>query len=162
MDEKDQINLFLTDIFSSILTLEEEFIATVNRDHTPGISVTEAHIIEKVGLDQSQRMGDLAAGLGVTMPTMTIAIERLCRKGLVQRRRSEQDRRVVNISLTDPGRQIFLLHQIFHEKLVENLTAALSDAEIAQLQSFLGRINHFFTDLVGKGILAQQVLEDLE
>lgn len=51
-------------------------------------------------------MGRLAQGMSVPMSTATGIVDRLVRKNLVQRDRSEDDRRVVTVSLTPGGRDI--------------------------------------------------------
>ncbi len=50
-------------------------------------------------------MSDFAGAIGVPMSTATHMIERLVRKGLVARVRSEKDRRVVHVELSDEGRK---------------------------------------------------------
>jgi DNA-binding MarR family transcriptional regulator len=50
-------------------------------------------------------MSDFAAAIGVPMSTATHMIEKLVRKGLVVRVRSEKDRRVVHVELSEEGRK---------------------------------------------------------
>lgn len=47
--------------------------------------------------------GELAAATGVSPATMTGRVDRLVRNGLVTRTPSEDDRRVVNVQVTDEG-----------------------------------------------------------
>src|SRR5664280_1995526 len=47
---------------------------------------------------------DVAAGVGVTGPTMTSTVRILLRKGLAERRHEEVDWRTVLVSITDLGR----------------------------------------------------------
>ena len=53
-----------------------------------------------------QRMGDLAAALGVTPSTAGRMSDRLVRKGLIRRHRARADRRAVLVSITGSGRQV--------------------------------------------------------
>jgi len=50
-------------------------------------------------------MSDFANAVGVPVSTATHMIEKLVRKGLVVRVRSEEDRRVVYVELSDEGRK---------------------------------------------------------
>ena len=50
-------------------------------------------------------MSDFANAVGVPISTATHIIEKLVRKGLVVRVRSEADRRVVHVELSDEGRK---------------------------------------------------------
>jgi DNA-binding MarR family transcriptional regulator len=53
-----------------------------------------------------QRLADLATALSVDRSTATRMCDRLVRKRLVVRRRGIDDRRVVRISLTEPGAEL--------------------------------------------------------
>ena len=61
------------------------------------VSITEIHIIEKIGDREPVRMSEVARSIGVTLATLTVACDKLVSKGLVRRVRSQEDRRVVNI-----------------------------------------------------------------
>ena len=83
------------------------------------ISITEIHIIEKIGAREPVRMGELAKSIGVTLATVTVACDKLEAKGLIRRVRSAEDRRVVNIVLTAKGRAAYEYHKAFHERLCD-------------------------------------------
>lgn len=51
----------------------------------------------------SSTMQDLAAGAGVTAPTMTATVKVLLRKGLVERRHGDDDWRTVLVQATQAG-----------------------------------------------------------
>lgn len=51
-------------------------------------------------------MSNLAQGMSVPMSTATGVVDRLVKKGLLERDRSEEDRRVVTVSLTEDGRDM--------------------------------------------------------
>ena len=51
-------------------------------------------------------MSDLAEALGVPLSTATHTVDRLVTKRLVERRRSSQDRRVVDVELSEQGRKM--------------------------------------------------------
>jgi DNA-binding MarR family transcriptional regulator len=53
-----------------------------------------------------QRVVDISAELGVSSSTGTRMCDRLVRKGLVQRERSDTDRREVRLTLTSAGEQL--------------------------------------------------------
>ncbi|OWW20973.1 MarR family winged helix-turn-helix transcriptional regulator [Noviherbaspirillum denitrificans] len=71
---------------------------------------------------------------------MTRMLDRLEEKGFVQRSRSSTDRRIVEVSLTDKGRQ---LADRMREVAVDTLNHLLRDftpADVAQFKSFLRRM----------------------
>lgn len=66
------------------------------------------------------------------------------KKNYVERVRSEEDRRVVLVSLTEKGKRAFLHHQRFHEQMVDAIVEQLSEEEKLVLEKALQRINQFF------------------
>ncbi len=69
-------------------------------------------------------MQDLAAGVGVTAPTMTATVKVLLRKGLVARRHADDDWRSVHVTATEAG-------AIAHEQAQAARTHALAAAMVA-------------------------------
>ncbi len=55
--------------------------------------------------DEPQTNGDLAHAIGVAAPTMSRLIDAFEARGLVERRKSEADRRQQSLSLTSQGRR---------------------------------------------------------
>ncbi len=64
-----------------------------------------------------QRVVDISAGLGVNSSTGTRMCERLVRKGLIRRERSDSDRREVRLTLTDSGE--FLVEEVTRRRRAE-------------------------------------------
>ena len=93
------INDVLVHLFNEILRLEEEAIIT---DKYKDISNNDMHIIEAVGLGGGN-MSSIAAKLNITVGSLTTSMNSLVKKGYVKRERSEKDRRVVFIQLTNKG-----------------------------------------------------------
>ena len=101
MDEiRNTINTMLVNTFHEILELEEKAIIT---DKFRDISNNDMHIIEAIGEDSGARMTDIARKLNITVGSLTTSMNSLVKKGYVARKRSENDRRVVNIYLREKG-----------------------------------------------------------
>lgn len=84
--------------------------------------------------------GELATAVGITGPTLTHHLTAMERRGLVARERTEDNRRVQRVSLTDAGREQFLR---LREKAAAHdarLRAGFDDAELAQFRRFLERV----------------------
>ncbi len=141
MDARETINQVLVRLFRRINYLEEKAIC---RDKFKNITLNEVHVIEAIGEDGDKNMTAVAKALDVTTGTLTISVNSLVRKGLVKRVRSEEDRRVVLISLTDQGREINRRHIDFHHKMINEITEELNEEELGQLVGMLGRLNDFF------------------
>ena len=90
----------LVNLFQEIMDIEEKALIT---SEFKDISVNDMHILEAIGVNSARNMSSVAKTLSVTVGTLTIAINSLVKKGYVNRVRSEEDRRVVLISLTKKG-----------------------------------------------------------
>jgi DNA-binding MarR family transcriptional regulator len=75
----------------------------------------------------AQKMGSLAAEIGVSLPAMTGVVERLYRIKLLERIHDTNDRRVVNIELTSQGRQTISALREKREKTLAEIFAKLSE-----------------------------------
>lgn len=83
---------------------------------------------------------DLARATAVDTGAMTRMLDRLQAKGLLERKRSDADRRVVHLALTDEGKQVseqipYCLAQVLNQHLT-----GFSEAELDQLKSLLRRM----------------------
>jgi DNA-binding MarR family transcriptional regulator len=105
------------------------------------------HIIEKIGQSKEIRMSDLAKAIRVTLGTVTVSINRLVKKGYIERSHIVNDRRVVLIKLTSKGTAVFRLHEIFHKKMVEEIVLGLTPYEEGILAKALGNLANYFKGL---------------
>ena len=78
------------------------------------------HTIDAIGMYKKKTTTEVARELLVTVGTLTTSINRLVKKGYVERIRSEDDRRVVKLGLTKKGRLVFRIHQHFHHEMVKS------------------------------------------
>lgn len=134
------VNELLVKIFNEILQIEEK---TLKSGHFSDLSVREMHTIETIGKGQ-RMMSEVAQDLGITVGTLTTAINRLIKKGYVDRKRIEEDRRVVLVELTKKGKVAHRLHERFHNDMVKNMMDGLSDNEKDVLISSLENLNNYF------------------
>ena len=86
MEDAEQLNSFLVDVFGRINKIEERAMAG---GLGSAVSITEIHIIEKIGDREPVRMSEVARSIGVTLATLTVACDKLVAKGLVRRVRSQ-------------------------------------------------------------------------
>ncbi|WP_241159189.1 MarR family winged helix-turn-helix transcriptional regulator [Adlercreutzia sp. ZJ141] len=138
-----ELNDLLTGTFNSILRIEERVL---NNRITQGLSITDVHTIAAVGLHEENPMSVVAARLGVTLATLTTAVNRLEREGFVQRVRAEDDRRKVLLSLTAEGRKVHRVHSLFHQHMVDDALLGLTDQEERVLATALSKVKRYFDE----------------
>ena len=73
-----------------------------------GLSPPQINVLEVIGNNYTLKMKELALKLGVTTGSLSVMIDRLEKKGLVNRKPSEDDRRSTMVYLTGTGRTAFL------------------------------------------------------
>jgi DNA-binding MarR family transcriptional regulator len=95
-----------TDALAVALASDLERILGLFRSLSPssGLSMTAAATLASIERLGPQRLTLLAAREGVTQPAMTQLISRLEDAGLVRRESSQDDGRVVLVTITDEGR----------------------------------------------------------
>ena len=108
------------------------------------------HIIEAIGLGEGNPMSVITKKLNITAGTLTTAINSLVKKKYVSRNRSEEDRRVVNIRLTEKGEKAFYHHQEFHRQMTQAVIDRLNEEEMSVLLKTLNGLSQFFRNFHDK------------
>lgn len=137
------INDILVNLFHDIWDIEARAICT---EEFKDMTVNDMHIIEAIGKDEGKNMSTIARMLGITVGSLTTSMNSLVKKGYVLRERTEEDRRIVNIKLTDKGISAFEHHADFHDKMTKAVVASLSEEEIPVLAKSLTGLAKFFRE----------------
>jgi len=135
------LNELLVYTFNDILEIEQK---ALQAGSFSDISVTEIHTIQAIGMYKPRTMTEVAGDLNITLGTLTAAINNLVKKGYVERKRSETDRRIVNIQLTKKGKLAYRVHEKFHVDMVKATIEGLTEEEEEVLVKSLGKLNEFF------------------
>ena len=141
MDLISTLNEMLMKLFRSINVIEERAIRT---GEYQDVTANDMHVIEAIGMQETKNMTSVARTLDVTVGTLTISVNALVRKGSVDRARSEEDRRVVLISLSEKGRRAYLHHRKFHDRMIGAVVEELTEEEQQVLEKALRKLNQFF------------------
>lgn len=141
MNPRDTINYVLVNLFNEILKLEEEAIIT---DEFKDITNNDMHIIEAVGLSGENTMSVVAKKLGITAGSLTTSVNSLVNKKYVTRQRSDEDRRVVFLKLTDKGKRAYEHHREYHSQMTEAVISRLDEEEVPVLIKSLTGLSEFF------------------
>ena len=141
MKIEQTLNEILVKLFRNIEYIEEQAIRT---EEYKNVTTNDMHVIEAIGIDCPKNMTAVAKSLGVTTGTLTISVNSLVKKGYVNRVRSEEDRRVVLVSLSEKGKQAYQHHRRFHEEMIDAIVEQLTEEEKVILEKALGNLNSFF------------------
>jgi len=133
----------LLHIFDSVLMTEEK---ALSKGYFADLSIAELHTIEAIGPYDARAMSETAIRLGITTGTLTVAIDRLVRKGYVERNRDTKDRRVVRIHLTRRGKLAYRMHSKFHTLLVRRIMEPLNPEKQELLAEMVANIDQFISE----------------
>jgi len=101
----------------------------------------EIRALIRLGTSGRMIMSDLAAALGVPLSTATHTVDRLVDKGLAVRNRSEQDRRVVQVEMSERGKAVQAMLRSKHQAMARSWLAPLSPAERDNFLELMAKIS---------------------
>lgn len=138
---KRSLNEMLVNLFNHVMDMEGDAVIT---EEFKDITNNDMHIIEAIGIENPRNMSVIAQKLHVTVSTLTINMNGLEKKGYICRERSQKDKRVVYVTLTDKGKKAFYHHRDFHKKMIKAIVKDLSEQEMEILYHCLENLNSFF------------------
>ena len=136
------INNTLVNLINEIWELEEKAIIT---EEFKDLTNTDMHVIEAIGLGDGRNMSSIAKKLKITVGSLTTAMNSLVNKKYVERHRSEADRRVVYVKLTEKGVRAYHHHEDYHRQMTQAILDKLDEKELPVLVKTLDVLTEFFT-----------------
>jgi DNA-binding MarR family transcriptional regulator len=120
------------------------------------LSTAQIGVLDHLDAIAATTLSDLAAHLGVTPGTMSVAVDRLVKGGYVTRTVDDADRRRVQLRLTDAGVRIRTAHSVLDPALVADLLDALDDDSRADALRGLALLAGAASTRVGRPWAASQ------
>jgi DNA-binding MarR family transcriptional regulator len=119
-----------------------------------GLSLTAAATLATLERSGPRRLTSLAAQEGVTQPAMTQLIARLQDSGLVGRDSDPTDGRVVQVRLTDQGRDMLARRRAVRADRLASILARISPQDQAALTAALPAIDALTSAQRNGGLVA--------
>ncbi len=142
----DKLNFVFVRVFNQILSWEEQSFKDMGICE---ITLRELHVIEAVySLIESgnNHMSEIAKYLAITPGSLTTAVNCLVKKGFLTREQLAHDRRIVNIVPTSRAYEVNIIHQRFHQKMIEEITQDMEDTDIETIITILSNLNQAFAE----------------
>ncbi|MDY0276513.1 MAG: MarR family transcriptional regulator [Acholeplasma sp.] len=137
---KDLVNELLVEVFNHILSIEEDTL----KKRGVELSMTEIHVLEAIRNTFPATMSNVANRLRVTVGTLTTSIHTLVKKNYVKRKRGTEDKRVVFLELAKVAKDILIIHDEFHNEMIESVFKDLNIEEDEVLIKSLEKVNNYF------------------
>jgi DNA-binding MarR family transcriptional regulator len=121
-------HLFLYDRGNLLRVIEES-----------GLSMTQSKALLELGglgeATEARQIGDLAEALGVSVPSMSRAVDALVKKRLATRVEDPEDRRVRRIAITARGKKLVDTLMVVRQAGMETFAASLTAAQRRKLDA---------------------------
>lgn len=139
----ESLNELLVNAFRSVLKMEEQMLRGMG---ALKLSITEMHLLEVVGQDAGagRTVSETAKKLSLTVPTVTVAVNKVEKKGLLRKTKAVDDGRSVILTLTELGQKVDRIHHHFHENMVKSIAKDMDEAEKAALLKGMRQLNVYF------------------
>ena len=146
-----QLNALLVRAYRSIELIEEQQLSGLQKMN---LTIAEIHLLEAVGTvrecPEGKTISEISECLGVSLPSVTLAINKLVKKGFVEKRKSQTDGRVVHVLLTKLGYKANRAHEYFHRKMVSSISSGLNNEEKQTLLQGMSKLNAFLDHSLDK------------
>lgn len=110
----------------------------------------EIHSIQTIGKNKGINIKELGEHFGISKSAASQMVSRLLRKGYVVKSNPADNNKELQLSLTAKGWEAFSLHETFHARHQETLSALLrdnfSDTDLARTEKTLRLIETFIDD----------------
>ena len=104
------------------------------------VSAAQFVVIASLAMGEADSASQLCKGISYDAGAMTRMIDRLESKGLIRRRRDADDRRLVNIELTEQGQDAFPKMRVCAMGVLNRFLRGFTQSEARQLEGFLHRM----------------------
>lgn len=136
---------------SQIISLNRNFNRTLRHEfhalmQDSGFTFPQLSVISILAKNGKQKVSDISEKMGLSDSTVSGILDRLEQKGIIERKRNKDDRRVVKIYLSKGSQEIC---QEFHRKREEyfaHLLKKLSEQEINDIIKSLEILNRVVCD----------------
>ncbi|MGG7602418.1 MarR family winged helix-turn-helix transcriptional regulator [Weissella cibaria] len=141
----EQINEALVNVFNNVVWIEE---ASLRESKFNDITIKDMHTIAAISMYETRTASQVAEMVHLTPSAMTSVIDKLVKKGYVERHRDDNDRRVVHLELTHNGRTVFRAHEAFHRGMAHSLFDSLSDDETEAVKKAVLNLQEYLHELI--------------
>ena len=119
----------LQDVVQDILKqFQSVNAAAANGPHVE-LNMQELRLVEFLGNEGPRMMRELAQHLAVAVNSVTSIVDSLEKNRLVRRLRSDEDRRVIRVELTEPGQEMYRSLVEVNLRLFRSMLGALTEDE---------------------------------
>ena len=110
-----------------------DFQGALKRWHQGTLSLIHLNVLMVLRFRGPQTMSHLAETLDVSVASATGIIDRMEHKGVIERRRNDDDRRVVEVHVTDQGLAVFSQIQAERQARMSEMLSTVAESDLEAL-----------------------------
>lgn len=156
-----ELNELLVTTYRAIHIIEESMLSDLSNE---SLTISEMHLIEAIGSaernprlrTQGRTITEIAQAQSISLPSVTVAVKKLEKKGYVCKSRGKDDGRRIYVRLTELGRRADISHRYFHRQMVHAVAKAIPEADHDVLIAALKVLNAFFQNKAEELTLSQE------
>lgn len=131
----------LIDVVEKITSMMGEFEdEALNSKELSDLTVKQLHYLDMIKKLTNPTFTELSEEIGVSKPTITIAINKLIKNDYVKKVQSLEDRRVYNILLTEAGERVVKIHHKAHKDFACMISRCLNEQELNKLLEIFTKV----------------------
>ena len=102
-----------------------------------GVSMSNLHVLSMLERHGAMTMSRIAEALDVSFSNATGLIDRMAERGLIERSRDDEDRRLVRVALTPAGRSVLADIEVFQGDAFGRILNQLDESQLHRLVATL-------------------------
>ncbi|HWO78286.1 MAG TPA: MarR family transcriptional regulator [Bacillus sp. (in: firmicutes)] len=151
--EKDQMMELVDRYVSVSFQVTNKAEALINNEIGADLTYDQHYILRYIHNAGKCTSTELAEAFDVNKSAITAIITRLTNRELIKRTRDPEDRRVVYLTLTEKGNELFSQTQQKVQKLFKRIITQFNDEEIAAFIQTYEKLLQAISDIQEKGEL---------
>jgi DNA-binding MarR family transcriptional regulator len=145
------LNTVAEDLFSTMpligRSIRKKLLRTALTCFKVDIAPPHFEIMKLLEEAKTLHVAEIGERLQIARPQMTHLIDRLVELGIVERQPGTEDRRMINIMLTDKGKRIIKEHDSDIMNATKEMLSCLTDEELESLSVSLRNLREIFSKL---------------
>jgi DNA-binding MarR family transcriptional regulator len=122
-----------------------------------GISMSHLHLMSMLERQGQMPMSRVAELLGFSLSNATGLIDRMEERGLVERIRVPDDRRLVLVRVTDRGREVLNDADVLRDDLIENILLRLDGPQLERVAAVVSDLGEAIGSAMRDGSLVERL-----
>jgi len=110
-----------------------DFQGALKRFHSGSLSIIHLNLLMLLRFNGPLTMSRLAELLDVSVASATGIVDRMEKKGVIERKRSDEDRRVVEVHVSGKGEDVFIAMQAERQAHMARMLSGVADKDLDAL-----------------------------